>query len=357
MKRSVILTLCIILCLALTLGGTIAYLSDSDGDVNVMTLGQVNIEIEEFQRDGNGGLTGYVDGQFLYPQVENTITSDQFGLPIDPTFHDKIVRVRSTARNANAYLRVWIGVPTAMLNVAEEQDAVHLVWGGGVRLGDETGSGWNWEAGGQVETTIDHVPYTMLCYNYTKLLEPDEVTAPLLAGLYLDKRVDNSDNPDDGYTMWIDGVEYPIDCDLSQGLQVTVLAQAVQADGFDHAAQAFRESGMDDVDFDKELNLEFIVRLEAAVQRLVDRLNDRLAAGLEPYEPLTADLESTTYTIDAAAAAALNDVAAQVNGDTQVDLWVGPGEDITVNLTDAPLADNIGVVNNGGTLTITGSEN
>ena len=47
MKRSVILTLCIILCLALSLGGTIAYLTDSDGDVNVMTLGRVDITLEE----------------------------------------------------------------------------------------------------------------------------------------------------------------------------------------------------------------------------------------------------------------------------------------------------------------------
>lgn len=357
MKRSVILTLCIVLCLALTLGGTIAYLSDFDGDVNVMTLGQVKIEIMESQRSSESSeLVDYQDGKPLYPIVGDISQRDTtFGLPTNPLFVDKIVQVNSNARNAKAYLRIYIGVPTAVLDVGHTgENAVHLLWGKDTRLASD----WPWEeaAAYHQEVVIDGIDYTMLCYNYIPLLEPDETTVPLLAGLYLDQRVDNGDNPDGGYTMWIEGKEYPILCDLSQGLQVTVLALAVQADGFDTAAQAFRESGMDDVDFDTELNLKITAQLEAAVQKLVDLLNNRLTEGLDPHEPLTADLASETYTIDAAAAAALNDIAVQTSSDSQVNLLVNPGESVTINLTDAPLANNIGIINDGGALTITGPD-
>jgi len=407
MKRSVILTLCIMLCLALTLGGTIAYLSNTDGDVNVMTLGQVKIDVEEFQRDGDG-FRGYEDGLYLYPQVEKEVDLDEHGLPIDPTFHDKIVRVRSNARNANAYLRIWIGVPTAMLHVgadqglASPQEAVHLILGDNVRLGDESNSGGSWVQGKEVQTEIDNVPYTMFCYNYSKLLTPNEVTIPVLAGLYLDKRVDNSDNPADGYTMWIDGVEYPIDCDLSKGLQVTVLAQAVQADGFDTAEMAFAEAGMDDPKvFDEELDLvtpveEFTEQVQSLLDSLVDALQNPGGEMREMFEQMLADLkawmdqgeiteeeynakraaliaemeivlaeapyevnlQSTTYDMNGAAAGALSALASTVDSQKQIRLLVKEGSEVTFNFDDdAELPENLVLANDGGTLTINGPEN
>ena len=93
MKRSVILTLCIVLCLALTLGGTIAYLSDFDGDVNVMTLGQVKIEVVESQRSEDyTGMVEYQDHQPLYPIVGEVTERDaKYGMPINPLFVDKVV--------------------------------------------------------------------------------------------------------------------------------------------------------------------------------------------------------------------------------------------------------------------------
>lgn len=215
-------------------------------------------------------MAEYQDRKPLYPIVGDIAQrDDKYGMPTNPLFVDKIVQVSSNSRSADAYLRVFIGVPSAVLNVGgTEEKAAHLLWGNE----STTVENWPWkeDASMRKEVVIDRISYTMICYNYSKLLEPGEVTQPLLTGLYLDKRVDNSDNPAGGYTMWIDGKEYPIICDLTNGLQVTVLAQAVQAKGFDSAAQAFRESGMNDVDFDKELNLEFIAQLEASVQRLVD---------------------------------------------------------------------------------------
>ena len=353
MKRSVILTLCIILCLALTLGGTIAYLSDFDGDVNVMTLGQVKIEVVESQRSEDyTRMVEYQDHKPLYPIVGDVTQSDaKYGMPINPLFVDKVVQVQSHSSNADAYMRVFIGVPSAVLNVdGHGTQAVHLLWGKDTNVIKN----WPWaeDVNMRKEVTIDKIPYTMFCYDYAKLLEPGEVTEPLLAGLYLDQRVDNSDNPDDGYTMWIGGTEYPIDCDLTHGLQVMVLAQAVQASGFANAAQAFEESGMNAVDFDKELDLEIRIVLLPEIQKLVDELLASLGGDNGPEVMLT----EASYTIDADAAAALNDIAMQVGKNKEIALQIDHGMTTHIELTGEPLAENVAIVNNGGTLTLIGPD-
>ena len=43
--------LLVLMALLVSVGSTIAYLTDSDGDVNVMTLGKVDITIHEYERD------------------------------------------------------------------------------------------------------------------------------------------------------------------------------------------------------------------------------------------------------------------------------------------------------------------
>ncbi|MBR6754094.1 MAG: hypothetical protein IKM05_08710, partial [Clostridia bacterium] len=51
MKRStLVMVLCLVLAVAMGVGSTMAYLQDTDEDVNVMTLGNVYIEQHEFER-------------------------------------------------------------------------------------------------------------------------------------------------------------------------------------------------------------------------------------------------------------------------------------------------------------------
>jgi len=260
MKRSYILALCIALCMTMTLATTISYLSDVDSDVNIMTLGNVRIDLMEFERMGEEELRDFSPFKDIYPLVGELGDVDGFGLPTNENFIDKMVLVASQARNANAYLRVYIGVPSALRNIdvgnGETIDAVHLYMGEDVTIdyGAPMYEGaWPWKADSvhdrQIE--IDGVPYDMLCYNYTKLLIPDEVTPVLLGGVYMDAHVDNGD--DDGYTIWHNGVEYPLEIDLNNGVQIPVYVQAVQAAGFRDRDHAFEESGMNDAPFDLHL--------------------------------------------------------------------------------------------------------
>ena len=50
MKRIVLVISAIVLTLAVAIGGTVAYLQDTDSDVNVMTMGNVYIEQHEYER-------------------------------------------------------------------------------------------------------------------------------------------------------------------------------------------------------------------------------------------------------------------------------------------------------------------
>jgi len=351
MRKSIILSISIVLCMVLSLSATIAFLTDEDGDVNIMTLGQVQIQVDEFQRNEDGGLTNYTDGQMLFPQVGETDAKDSYGLPENPTFHDKIVRISSGSRNADAYLRVWIGVPTALLSVVEEQDAIHLVDGAGVKLGDESVAEYAWGMASQrVNCDIDDVPYTMICFPYEKILTPGEITPPVLAGLYLDKRVDNGDDAD-AYVLNYNGAEYSLNVDLSRGLQVLVLAQAVQVAGFDSAAQAFKESGMDDIDFDEYLDMEILPGSGdfSLLQMLRDAYASAVFAEIELFSDDTYDLSSDQ----------MRQAIEELPGSDvfEVDVIVPTDRSVTLQLGSTVLPDNLSLhVSEGASLELVGEE-
>ena len=47
LHRSLVLALCLALCAALSIGGTLAYLTDRDSEVNVFPMGDVRIDLTE----------------------------------------------------------------------------------------------------------------------------------------------------------------------------------------------------------------------------------------------------------------------------------------------------------------------
>ncbi|MBQ6829556.1 MAG: hypothetical protein IJO59_00370, partial [Clostridia bacterium] len=67
---------------AVAIGGTVAYLQDSDSDVNVMTLGEVKIEQIEQERNEAGELVEFSQAKPAYPAVGN-IAWDEDGLEVN----------------------------------------------------------------------------------------------------------------------------------------------------------------------------------------------------------------------------------------------------------------------------------
>jgi len=77
MKKKILSIFLVVALVAIAAMGTLAYFTDSDADVNVMTTGTLRIIQNETDRNGNA----YVDGQTLLPAVY----FDQNGKTYNPT--------------------------------------------------------------------------------------------------------------------------------------------------------------------------------------------------------------------------------------------------------------------------------
>lgn len=98
MKRLLPKLIFILLALFISVGSSVAYLTSTDADVNVMTLGQVKIRLNEQERLPDGTLTGFQDGHPLYPAVytdELATDADGYWTGVQNAL-DKIVTVKNT---------------------------------------------------------------------------------------------------------------------------------------------------------------------------------------------------------------------------------------------------------------------
>ena len=77
MKRTIRKLLIIVATLFISVGSTVAYLTDVDKEVNVMTLDRVEIDLIEQERNASGTLVEFKDNHPLYPGVHPD------ALPID----------------------------------------------------------------------------------------------------------------------------------------------------------------------------------------------------------------------------------------------------------------------------------
>lgn len=175
-----------VLVAALAIAGTVAFLQDSDSDVNVMTLGNVYIEQMEYERDASGKLVEYTQGQPLYPYVgvvewnDNKIhinghDYNMFGDKLKNAV-DKIVTVKNTGKS-DAYIRTWIAL--------EDPFTTSML---GVNVGgtDYTQSPW-------YTAKINGVQYSLTCFTYDKVLKAGEESLPSFLQVYLKSIATNED--------------------------------------------------------------------------------------------------------------------------------------------------------------------
>ena len=247
-KRKILaiaMSLCIVAILAV--GASLAYFTDTDNATNTFTVGNVKIDLIEQQRnDDSSALVAYQNDKILMPIVGSAQgeqeTVDGVMLPTAENYVDKIISIKNIGESA-AYVRVFVAVPTALQNGqtpnAPRYDVLHWNFNG-----DSCEEGeWTDEIVVANPTVIDGVEYKIYSRTYTTALKANEATnTPAYIGFYLDKTVDQ--NEDGEWTVdWGNGPEV-IDYDLSEGVEIPVFAQAVQADGFTSAAEAFAASGL-----------------------------------------------------------------------------------------------------------------
>ena len=260
MKRTLMMTLCIALCATLAIGGTMAYLQDTDSDVNVMTLGSVKIDQIELERGENGVLQAFTTGKALYPAVMNDVSAWQPALDEnDPhalhfaaadqkgliegipegawsgmwndeqiqNVQDKLVFVKNTGKS-NAYFRTIIAFESEPADYnyqsADGNSLIHVNWNSNDRFDydQNTDGQQTWENKSRVENVeINGQLYDIWTITYTDELAPGEVARPSLLQIGMDRYAGNEHVEMFGDTY-----------------DVLVVTQAVQTAGFASADAA-----------------------------------------------------------------------------------------------------------------------
>ena len=261
-KSTLIMILSLVLAVALGVGGTLAYLTDEDGDINVMTVGYVTITQNEQERVEIGnpdkGIDQFTQNKPMNPAV---IKNHSHKEPIDANgweveirdqvknYVDKIVSVTNTGAN-DAYVRTIFAFPEAGdFDTTYKANEQWLHWNGVSDTDTTPANGWiwgkdkttewpgntdNWDVYENVE--IKGKIYDIYIATNKNVLAPKKTTAPSLLGMFIDEKVDCDVNPTTGEKNYTFGT-YNLG-DISK-LDVLVLSQAVQADGFDTAWAAF----------------------------------------------------------------------------------------------------------------------
>ena len=250
LKKVLLMCTAYVLVAALAIGGTIAYLQDSDSDVNVMTLGNVKIAQHEYERavDANGayktkeidGVNSYVlkdftQGKDLLPIVgdpstgaagwDNTVVRmtqvDSYGsmqVFAGKNAQDKFVTVENTGKT-DAYVRTLVAIECG-------SGDVNLI-------GSSYHSNWSKNAVGKVE--INENTYYVYEYIYKGasdgsrhvggVLPAGETSYPNLSQVYIKSAATNEDME-------------KIDGNGNGTLDILVFSQAVQVAGFADAETA-----------------------------------------------------------------------------------------------------------------------
>lgn len=262
MKKSTLLMIVsLVLAIALGVGTTMAYLQDTDEDVNVMTLGNVYIEQIELERDKAGVLQEYTQGQPLYPAVYKDEEAWAPTSPNDPTTDpdviywadadenglidgipeaawngmwkqeeitnivDKFVFVKNTGKS-DAYIRTIYAFEANTTDFEDVNgiDLIHTNFNGNSRFDYDQAEGYQGPNGSDYlieDVEIDGVLYNLVVVTYSEPVAPGEVIRPSLLQVGMSKLAGNKEVEQFGETY-----------------DILVVSQAVQTQGFTSAQQA-----------------------------------------------------------------------------------------------------------------------
>lgn len=219
MKKK-ILSVCLVAVIAVMAiaGASLAYLTDTDAEDNVFTVGNVSIDLTE-NFDENLAHLIPATGSAQNGTLQNGIQKEVF--------------VTNTG-SEDAYVRVHIAIPAILDNGNPDFDAgsnvLHFNYSG-----DNIGEGkWDWSnttgapyegSWNYYETTIDGIAYNVYVVTYEATLESEASTVSAMTQVYLDSKVTNEDIAKIKET-------------LGDNWHIYVAAEGVQAAGFDNAYAA-----------------------------------------------------------------------------------------------------------------------
>ena len=237
-----------VLVLALAVTGTIAYLTDRDSKVNVFTIGNVDIALEESFDDG-AVLTPGVNIE-KKPVIKNVGKNDAwvwltFSIPsaldnyvqgTEQGSDANIIHWNPLGATAEGYVndtRVANAIAAGHLDdtlTADEILANNMTW----NIFNSLGQGQN-----AYTETIDGVEYNTYVLLYNKAIAKDEVTLTSIYNVFMDARVDIT--PDGDLYLVKGGVTTAVDWNVNTDGEpkIYVRAYGVQVEGFDTVQEAY----------------------------------------------------------------------------------------------------------------------
>lgn len=240
MKKRIVTIALVVALVALCFGATLAYFQDTDVQENVFTIGNIKIDLfEDFNSDNLPLLpaVGTVDPVTSVSVLKNTL--------------EKEVYVENTGDN-KAYVRIHIAVPDFSLVNGTKTNVIHFIcndkttvegaWSWAKTAADKNYQGLaaaNWN---RYSTEINGIPYKVYVVTYETALKNGDVTLDAIHKVYMDSVISQDDiaawNNAYGEGNWA---------------KAYIVAEAIQADGFENAHQAldagFGVPGEYDVDF------------------------------------------------------------------------------------------------------------
>lgn len=230
MKKKLILALSLVGVAALSIGGTLAYYTDSVKDSRTI-YSENNVKVELLSDySGNGNLlpSGYkkeTNSVFNY-RVKNVGETPAYVFLVQKTpvallgetASTNILHTNYPGRNSYEYRnepRYWVEGQT---------EAVPA---------DQT---WKVSAVDEYTETINGVEYNVSVLLYNSALEKDEETTVGINTIYLDSRLDKVD---DKWVFVENGVAKEIDYNLSETFPFIVEAHAIQANEFTTVEDAY----------------------------------------------------------------------------------------------------------------------
>ena len=245
MKKVLAWLLVLALTAAISIGATLAYLTDTDEDVNVMTLGKVKIDQLEYERiddetanekaevqefhDNKPLLPAVTDKNFDYTPGDTEVDWTQIGKDGYTTEIwnpeninnevDKMVFVKNKG-NYDAFVRTVFAFEAGNYETLDQfRSMVHLNL-------NQKDFDWTW-----VELPVE-IPnaeggttkYFVATATYKDILKPGALTEISLSQIALDKTATNADVEAFGDTY-----------------QILVKSQAIQADGFENPVAALND--------------------------------------------------------------------------------------------------------------------
>ncbi len=306
----------IVMIVAITVGITVAYLTDTDKVDNVITLGDVDIKLREYERvsvdtpnaSAEAQVQTFNDNKPLLPAVvtkdfdyatngaDVKWDKDKDGNKIKPNYTssiwnpadinnevDKMVFVENTGKS-DAYVRVFFAFEAGnYTSFTRFKDMVHI------NLNDAA-SEWAWEWNPALATSDKGGNYFIATATYLPILKSGEFTTISLSQIALDPTAVNKD-------VLAFGEKY----------EVSVFVQGIQTVGFDNSDQALTKGFGDDIPF-TGLTFETGVKLKTALHYLNGEESEdkKITANVstvtfglnKDYKKITSNYEPTYVGID-----------------------------------------------------------